>query len=363
MQVSGLYLRSSPHPTIGAFARACSEPTPRLTLLLSYSLPLVSLSYCLPMPRSQDGCEGNWGKDGSNRLYGPSSGQIDSNQPFHILATFPSTSGGAGAAFNVRLAQGASMDELLQAAGGAGRGGLLLDPAGSNNLPASRGAVPVSEHDQMLTRTALQRGLVLVASLYVLRPQHPHRPHPAQAHPLRPDTFARARSSLGKRSGKRSRPPPTPSLALIAGGRRKTLPGWMVGARVSGHAAISTQPTCASPTFASLRSAPGRRRRRRCLRPHRRHRLHRRHLHRRHHRSKVRQTQTPDGQAAPLLTVAQLHAAAPTSWHPPCWSSQIRAALISGRTRAPPLLRGRGTIPRRPTRGWWSPWRSRWAPS
>lgn len=124
---------------------------------------------------SQDGCEGNWGKDGSNRFYGPSSNQINSDQPFHVLATFPTTTGGAGAAFNVRLAQDATREQLLRAASGAagagvGRGGLLLDATQSANLPPSRGAVPVSEHDQLLTRAALKHGLVLVASLCVCVP-------------------------------------------------------------------------------------------------------------------------------------------------------------------------------------------------
>lgn len=104
---------------------------------------------------NQDGCEGNWGRDGSTKLFGPGSGNIDSNRPFRVTATFPRTA--AGAAYNVRVSQGS--DDPLS-------GMLLLDANGAANLPHGRPPVPVSEDDQRKTRIALEHGLVLVVSLW-----------------------------------------------------------------------------------------------------------------------------------------------------------------------------------------------------
>ena len=88
---------------------------------------------------NQDGCKGPpFGRDNSERVYGPSgSARINSDLPFRVTASFPSTRDGAW--LDVGLSQGGSSSSTDRV--------MLLEGSQSMNLRAGRPPLALSDDD------------------------------------------------------------------------------------------------------------------------------------------------------------------------------------------------------------------------
>ena len=116
-----------------------------------------------PKRCNQEGCVAHLGKDESNaHLFGPGAVGIDSSRPFSVSATFreaPVDGGQLGATFDLTLYQG------------DGPGSRQVHffnpeavPEGSHTTGGQPAPVPAA--DRVVTRQALQDGMVLVTSLW-----------------------------------------------------------------------------------------------------------------------------------------------------------------------------------------------------